>query len=391
MNKTPIRYLIILLAKIVLLIVSIVESIALFPYLLSTYYNFPLNKSFTGNILFNPYQTIDSSARFIKANFHAHSREYSGVTDGHSSEQELFAGYKAMKYDVVGLSNYQTINQTFSADSGYVPLYEHGYNAWKRHHVCIGANEVTWWDYILFQSIHQKQDMIFRLKPTMDVVAIAHPKFRNSFEPDDFTKLTDYNCIEVLNHYRTSDEAWDSALSTGHPAWIVADDDSHNVAAEGETGVCWTMIAANPVRDEITKALKEGRAYGVQGKNGQNQNKLKSFETKGLLCTVRCDSIADSIQFIGQGGKVASVAILTDCASYSFGNNDTYVRLKIFTKGSVMWLNPIFRTADGTIPYPHAEVSLTNTWLWRTAWFGVCIGLVVTVLRKRNKSKTNIL
>ena len=151
------------------------------------------------------------------------------------------------------------------------------------------------------------------------------------------------------------------------------------------------MIAANPVRDEITKALKEGRAYGVQGKNGQNQNKLKSFETKGLLCTVRCDSIADSIQFIGQGGKVASVAILTDCASYSFGNNDTYVRLKIFTKGSVMWLNPIFRTADGTIPYPHAEVSLTNTWLWRTAWFGVCIGLVVTVLRKRNKSKTNIL
>lgn len=385
MNKTPIRFLITLLVKIVLIVISIAAAIVLFPYSLSTYYRFPLNKPFEGNILYNPYQSIDSSARFIKANFHAHSHAYSGVTDGHSSEQELFSGYKSMKYDVVGLSNYQTINRTFSSDSGYVPVYEHGYNVWKRHHVCIGANEVTWWDYILFQSIHQKQDMIFRLKPTMDVVAIAHPKFRNSFEPDDFTKLTGYDCIEVLNHYRTSDEAWDSALSTGHPAWIVADDDSHNVAAKGETGVCWTMIAANPVRSEITKALKTGRAYGVQGNNGQNTNSLRSLQTNGLQCIVQCDSIADSIQFIGQGGKVVSTAFRSDRAVYSLDNSDTYIRLKIFTKGSVIWLNPIFRTTDGSVPHVSSEVNTTTTWLWRITWFGAYLFLFVLVSKKARK------
>ncbi len=385
MDKKPFRFFLPLLLKIALGIGIISVLIALFPYLLSTFYNFPVNKPFAGDILYNPYQTIDSNTRFIKANFHAHSHAYSGVTDGHSSEQELFNGYKAMKYDVAGISNYQTVNNTFSSDSGYIPLYEHGYNVWKRHHVCIGANEVTWWDYILFQSIHQKQDMIFRLKPTMDVVAIAHPKFRNSFEPEDFTKLTDYNCIEVLNHYRTSDEAWDSALSTGHPAWIVADDDSHNVKADGETGVCWTMIASPLQRSEITQALKEGRSYGVQGKHGRNSNTLRSLQTDDLRCIVRCESFADSIQFIGQGGKVKSIVFQTDTASYTFRKDDTYIRIKVFTDNSVIWMNPVFRTPKGTIDYIHAEVNQLNTWLWRAICFGICISLITVTVHKRKK------
>ncbi|MBI3258267.1 MAG: hypothetical protein HYZ54_02120 [Ignavibacteriae bacterium] len=388
MNKNPFKFILLLFAKFVLTLVLSAVVIALFPYSLSNVYDFPLNNPFSGNILYNPYQSVDSNTRLIKANFHAHSRAYSGATDGHSSEQELFSAYKSMKYDVVGLSNYQTINQTFNLDSGYIPLYEHGYNVWKRHHVCIGANEVTWWDYILFQSIHQKQDMIFHLKPTMDVLAIAHPKFRNSFEPDDFTKLTGYDCIEVLNHYRTSDEAWDSALSTGHPVWIVADDDSHNVSADGETGVCWTMIAAQTVqRSEITKALKEGRGYGVQGKHGINPNKLKSLETDGLRCTVRCDSIADSIQFIGQKGIIKLTSYLTNNISYSFDRNDTYIRVKIFNNGSILWLNPVFRTSKGILPYVHAEINTINTWLWRIVWFGICLCLAAIAIRKKRKSK----
>lgn len=372
-----------LLLRIVFTVIVSAIVIVLLPYSFTNIYNFPSPQPFSGNILYNPYQKILNNTRFSKANFHAHSHAYSGVTDGHSTDKELFDGYKSMNYDVVGISNYQTINKVFSSDSGYIPLYEHGYNVWKRHHICIGAREVTWWDYILFQSLHQKQDMIFRLKPTMDVLAIAHPKFRNSFEASDFTQLTDYDCIEVLNHYRTSSEAWDSALSTGHPAWIVADDDSHDVKADGETGVCWTMIAAPPIRSEITNALKLGQSYGVEGKSGVNNNGLQSLRTIGLQCFLQCDSIADSIQFIGHGGKIKAVDYRTGASSYSFDNTDTYIRIKIFTGNSCMWLNPIFRTHHGTVAAIHATENTIATWIWRITSIGLWLGILIVMIRKR--------
>ncbi len=212
-----------LILKVLVGILSIAVLIALLPYCFSAVYDFPRAQPFSGELLYNPYTSIP---RLIKANFHAHATAYKGVTDGHTSEREMYDAYKSMHYDVVGISNYQTIDSTFKADSGYIPLYEHGYNLWKRHHLPLGAREVSYWDYILFQSIHQKQDMIERLVPTTGALAIAHPKFRGSFEPEDFTKLTGYTCIEVLNHYRTSNEAWDSALSAGRAAWILADDDA---------------------------------------------------------------------------------------------------------------------------------------------------------------------
>ncbi len=381
---------IVLLRILIIVFVSVIV-IVLSPYSFTTIYNFPSPQPFSGNILYNPYQSLSNNTRFCKANLHAHSHAYSGVTDGHSTDKELFDGYKSMNYDVVGISNYQTINQAFSSDSGYIPLYEHGYNAWKRHHICIGANEVTWWDYILFQSLHQKQDMIFRLKPTIDVLAIAHPKFRNSFNASDFTELTDYDCIEVLNHYRTSSEAWDSALSTGHPVWIVADDDSHNVKADGETGVCWTMIAAPPIRREITKALKHGQCYGVEGKHGINNNGLQLLQTIGLQCFIQCDSIADSVQFIGQGGKIKAVHYRIDTSSYTFDNYDTYIRIKIFRGNSCMWLNPIFRTPHGGIVPIHATENTIATWLWRVASIGSWLGILIVVIRKKTFRRKHLL
>ncbi|MBS1537011.1 MAG: hypothetical protein JST20_04615 [Bacteroidetes bacterium] len=371
------------LTNFLLFLITISVVVTLFPYSFASFYDFPPSIPFSGNKLYNPYNSVSKETRFIKANFHAHSHAYSGVTDGHSTEQDLFLGYKSMNYDVIGISNYQTINSTFGSDSGYVPVYEHGYNLWKRHHVCIGAKEVTCWDYLLFQSIHQKQDMIFRLKPTIDVLAIAHPKFRNSFEPNDFTQLTDYDCIEVLNHYRTSESAWDSALSAGRSAWIIADDDSHNVKANGETGVCWTMIASKPNRSEIVEALKNGKSYGVEGKYGLNQNKLLSLKTDNLQCKITCESPADSIQFIGQKGQLKATDYKTKTSNYTFSQNDTYIRIKVFTNGSCMWLNPIFRTDNGAIISLHSTENLSKTWLWRIGWLLLWMSFIYSIYKKR--------
>lgn len=347
-------------------ILTFAVFIALLPYCFSAVYDFPAAQPFTGELLYNPYTSIP---RLIKANFHAHATAYKGVTDGHTTENEMHDTYNSMNYDIVGVSNYQTIDSTFKADSGYIPLYEHGYNLWKRHHIPLGAREVSYWDYILFQSIHQKQDMIERLMPTAGALAIAHPKFRGSFDPEDFTKLTGYTCIEVLNHYRTSNEAWDSALSAGRAAWILADDDTHNSKADGETGVCWTMIAtSSPHQDSVIHALRNGRMYGVSGKHGVNQNSLVGVETHGLMCSITCEKPADSIIFIGQNGSIHHKIYNNASADYAFNANDTYIRAMIYTKEHTMWLNPIIRVNTSGLHHLHVTENGLLTWLWRLGW-----------------------
>ncbi|MBK9248042.1 MAG: hypothetical protein IPM69_08025 [Ignavibacteria bacterium] len=364
-----------LILKVIVSILSIALLVALIPYCFSGMYDFPPPQPFSGEYLYNPYNSIP---RLIKANFHAHATAYKGVTDGHTTESEMYDVYKSMNYDVVGISNYQTIDSTFKADSGYIPLYEHGYNLWKRHHIALGANEISWWDYILFQSIHQKQDILHRLLPTTDALAIAHPKFRDSFDPDDFTQLTDYTCIEVLNHYRTSDEAWDSALSAGRAAWILADDDSHNSKSDGETGVCWTMIAsASPDHDSIISSIKAGRMYGVSGIRGKNLNLLNHVKTQGLSCYFTFEMPADSIHIIGQHGKLLQRLFGSNKAVYTFSEHDTYIRAKVYTREHTMWLNPIFRVSNSGIVHQHSSQNFLFTWLWRLGW---CGGLIIFTL-----------
>lgn len=373
--------------RILLGIVGLALLLALLPYCFSAVYDFPAAEPFTGDSLYNPYSSIP---HFVKANFHAHATAYKGVTDGHTSEHEMYSAYKAMNYDIVGISNYQTIDTTFRHDSGYIPLYEHGYNLFKRHHIALGAREVSYWDYLLFQTIDQKQDMLKRLSSTTRAVAIAHPKFRGSFDPEDFTRLTDYTCIEVLNHYRTSAEAWDSALSSGYAAWILADDDTHDSRSDGETGVCWTMIAtSSPQQDSVIHAIQNGRMYGVSGKHGMNVNTLRSVSTNGMECSFTFGHAADSILLIGQNGTIHRKFYRSDSARYTFGSQDTYIRAMVCTGEHTMWLNPIIRIHSSGLQHRHAEENILLTWLWRLGWSSGLLLLIRQIskaARKKNRA-----
>jgi hypothetical protein len=369
------------------------------PYALyTTIYDFPAAMPFRGSHWYNPYQPQKGSALdtlgWRKANFHGHTREWKGLTDGKSSFEEFFRTYKQMGYYSVGISNYQTISAHFADDPGYIPCYEHGYNVWKRHHVCIGANRVIWLDFLFGQSLHHKQSMIDHLQGSTDIIAIAHPKFRGSFDAPDFSALTGYNCIEVLNHYRTSDIQWDSALSAGRPAWIAADDDTHNVREKGETGVCWTMIYApqqNPDRKDLLQAMACGKAIGVQGSGGRQDILPLSVEIIGdtILHIVMQDTAA-SIELIGQGAQQKAIYKNISTINYRVQSSDTYIRPIIRSKNCVLWLNPILRTADGRAPTaPQAKPNMPSTIFYRSMWFmgyGIVI-VVFYILRKRRRQK----
>ena len=226
------------------------------------------------------------------------------------------------------------------------------------------------------------------MKPTVDVLAIAHPKFRGSFDAEDFKYLSNYDCIEVLNHYRISDIQWDSALSAGYPAWIVGDDDTHNAKADGETGVCWTMIHApgKANRKELTQSLKHGRAFGVTGKRGQVgiYPFQYSIEADSILRIAVSDT-AKNIEVIGQNGKLMQSDTNVLSTRYTFRDSDTYIRVKIYSDSSILWMNPIMRGDGKSNIQP--TINTIQTFAYRGAWFTgyAIIGLIIFRLKRSKK------
>lgn len=343
-------------------------------YAVCPIYDFPESRVFTGTQWYNPYQNLTTNqSLWFKANFHAHSRAWGGLTNGKQNPLDLYRHYESMGYHSIGLSNYHQISPPFGADSIHVPVYEHGYNVKKSHRLAIGAREVIWIDFPFGQTLHHKQYIIERLRNTAEVVTIAHPRFVNGHTPNDFRYLTGYHCIEVLNHFRISDEHWDSCLSAGRLHWILADDDTHDIRNPEETGAIWTMIYAPSNRNtNIYHALKNGRHFGVHSKEfnprGHLDNTLLAVQIHHDTLMVHCKNPAKQITVIGQFGMVRDSVHNSTDMRYALKPDDTYIRIVIQNAGTTWYLNPIVRYNGSTPPHfaqPLATVNNTLTWLFR--------------------------
>ena len=330
-------------------------------------YNFSEPTAFNGNEWYNPYSTIDTNHLRL-SNFQIQSKSYGGVTNGrNNSSERVFSTYKNLGYDVITISDYMKIN-TYSEDSlPHVTVYEHGYGAFKNHQVCLGASEVMWLDFPLFQSKNSKQFVLNELKKKNKCVAIAHPSLRDAYSVEDMKVLRGYDLIEALRNFKNSLELWDAALSSGNPVFLIADDDAHNLDKPNDYGRVATVIhSANTAEDSLLSALKKGSAYGlvVQTPEGDSHEaKAKRFKKlpQMLAHTVASDSVhlqfSDSIRelkAVGQDGKVLlDLALNNQSSSYTFALADVshFVRFEVKMKdGSKIDTNPIIRSDDGKIP-----------------------------------------
>lgn len=372
-----------LLVKFVFFIVCTGLFVISLQYAVCPIYDFPESRPFSGNQWFNPYHNItNEQMKWYKANFHAHSRAWSGLTNGKQNPLELYRHYEGMGYHTIGLSNYHQISPPLGADSIHIPVYEHGYNVKKSHRLAIGAREIVWIDFPFGQTLHHKQYILERLRNSAEIVAIAHPRFVNGHNPDNFQYLTNFDCIEVLNHFRISDEHWDSCLSAGRLHWILADDDTHDITNPEETGAIWTMICASSNRNtHIYEALRNGRHFGVLAKKnnprGQSDNFLRCVQIQNDTLIVSCEKTAEGIVCIGQYGKVRDSINNSNDIRYALQPDDTYIRIVIHNAGTTLYLNPIVRYTGNTPPHvaqPIATVNSTLTWLFRSGCLAVyCI------------------
>ena len=346
---------------IILAFVTLVVAISLF----RPSYSFDEPKPFRGSYLHNPYKDMKPD-NWIQANFHAHTRQFGGITNGRVNTNEMLdSAYSALGFDHIGISDYNKINYYDSASPNFIPTYEHGYGIFKIHQLCIGAEKVRRLDYLAFQNLSMKQHTLNRLAKQTRLVIPAHPSFvKNGYLVEDMKYLSNYKLMEVLNGFRISTAHWDTALSNGHLVYLIGNDDSHDVNDITYVGRRFTMINApenNP--EQLMQALENGNAVGVDfsvrpgetwGQKVQriknNLPYIKQVELKGDTLLVSASKPFAKIRFIGQNGVELDVQKYKRTGMYVIKPNDNYVRVELsFNDWTRLYLNPITRHESSEI------------------------------------------
>jgi len=384
-------------------------------YFWAPVYDFPEPKPFSGDKFFNPYEGLDSTG-WRKTNFHFHAREWWGLTAGRkNTARELYRVYrKLLRYDAPQISNYQSISTEFKDSAFYIPVYEHGFGLRKKHQMLIGAKEVLWLDYSIVQNLNHKQHILNLLRPRSEIVAIAHPDWEEGYSLRDMKYLSNYDLLEVLDNNWRSLPQWDAALSSGHPAWILADDDAHNIENPYQIQRCATYIHS-PVlqRDSIIRSLKSGRAYGVEiymGNNWTFEQKagwarriphLRYVRMAGDTLKVSVSGEVFKVMFIGQDGRIRKSVYSDTSLWYRFTPADTYIRVVIvfiahhthptIGMGDIFYLNPVFRYS-GQFPVNDlkAEINWPRTWIFRFLTFGSLIAILWAILHLKKSRKSRL-
>lgn len=375
----------------------ILIGILIMYYLLAPVYKFSGPVPFTGDKLYNPYQSIDSSA-WKKYNFQVQSKAWLGITDGRKNTNELIDSiYNVLGFDHVATSDYQKINTFGKSNPAFIPTYEHGYNIFKTHQVCINTDKVLWVDLMFGQTLSMKQWVIDQLNEHAEIVVLAHPLLRDGYTINDMKYLTNYEAIEVLNNLRVSDEHWDAALSSGQIAYIIANDDAHDVMNTNEVGRRFTMInSISLAKDSIMSSLNKGAAYGMDFYRMEETMSHKAERSKHIPHLITANLISDTFEvtvsdfatqfkFIGKNGVELLTLKNSKSATYIIADDDPYVRTEItFPDASIMYLNPIIRyQGDEPVTLKTAEVDTSATMRLRILYF--VIALIIAYLFSKNR------
>ena len=340
---------------VILGFVAIVIAVSLF----RPSYSFDEPKPFQGSYLHNPYENMNPD-NWIQANFHAHTRQFGGFTNGRVNTNEMVDSvYSVLGFDHIGISDYNKINYYDSANPSFIPTYEHGYGLFKIHQLCIGAEKTRRLDYFAFQNLSMKQHTLNRLAKQTRLVVAAHPSFvKHGYRVEDMKYLSNYKLMEVLNGFATSTAHWDTALSNGHLVYIIGNDDSHDVTDITEVAFRFTMVNAHENEaEQLLQALESGNSVGVAFSLIWGEHQLKKMKRlkKDLPRVMQVDLRADTllisvsqpfseIRFIGQEGKELDVQKDNLTAFYVVKAEDTYVRTEVeFKDGTTLYLNPITR------------------------------------------------
>jgi hypothetical protein len=224
----------------------------------------------------------------------------------------------------------------------------------------------------------------------------VHPTYRKALSSNDLKYLGNYNCLEIANHERLFTASYDTVLSNGHPVFIMADDDCHDLTNIKEVNNSFNVINTDLVKDSILNALSYGRSFGVKLNASTfktNEDKREAFLNLPKInkITFQNDTFRVSlsqsvktIKFIGQHG--IEIGRFTDCSrgSYIFRKEDTYIRTEIeCNDGTLYFLNPLFRYDGIRLTDFVPTFNVFKTWTWRLTFFCLLLLIFIIWYRKR--------
>lgn len=365
------------------------------------FYSFDEPEPFQGDYLHNPYQDMNPN-NWIQANFHAHTRQFGGLTNGRVNTNEMVDSvYTSLGFNHVGLSDYNKINYYDSANPSYIPAYEHGYGIFKIHQLCIGAEKVRRLDFFAFQNLNMKQHTLNRLEKQTRLAIPAHPSFvKKGYLVEDMKYLSNYKLMEVLNGFRISTVHWDTALSNGHLVYLIGNDDSHDVTDVTDVATRFTMInSPENEAEQLLTSLENGNAYAVDfpiDRKETLEQKIKRLkknlpyitqvELKGDTLLIAADKNISKIRFIGQNGKELDTQKNIKTACYVIQPEDNYVRTELkFKDGTTLYLNPITRHDNNNIVKQRLDhINYPKTIILWTIYSIILGFIALRIIRKTN-------
>ncbi len=334
-------------------------------------YHYEAPRPFSGKGWYNPFD--QDSLSWSRANFHIHSRTWGGLTSGKNTPSVIDSAYRSLGFAYYGISDYQQVNPTSP-----IPLYEHGWGLRKFHQLVFAPQTILWWDFPWPFTRDIYQSVLSHLHETASLIAIAHPFF-NPYQtcPGDVLRhLGGYHAIEVLNRYGDSISEWDSALSAGHYATLLANDNVHDVHNPHQITTRWTEILLPPQAspDQLLQTLLQGKTIGYKNIHAVPiaGGDYPIFRQIRVVCDsllVAVSEKVDSIRVVGQGGQVRAVAAGVDRLSYPIREEDRYLRVEFYTPRVVAYTSALCR-GEGPLRRPPPPENWFLTWLWRLILLG---------------------
>ena len=354
-----------LLSRLLRGLLTIVGSILFLLFLtlvvtgVSPIYDFREPRVFSGPDIFNPYRDMDTANCWKRASLHTHTR-VKGPFPPNESEAwpaEVYEAYEKLGYDIVTFSNHNELTVHPFDSTLQVNVYEQGYSPFKFHKLVFGSDRVKHFDPVLPLLASQQQFELNRLGKGADLVQINHPYRTVGLPESHLQALSGYQLMELDTHISTQNEYWDWALSSGHYSFGVANDDCHHPGNHWQIGIRCTFLCTPSGRyEDLLKTLRSGAFYAMrvpdygdgdwEVKYAKNRELpfIRDIGLEGDTVFMTLSGPADSIRVNGQDHAVLALVHQTDSITYSFRQEDPYVRLTaFFPDGAVIYTNPFAR------------------------------------------------
>lgn len=350
-------------------------------------YNQPKQQKFTGSSFYNPYEKYDN-ATYYRASFHTYAKDnlktYIDLEYGYAYSSEY------SKYDKLFPPIKLHIKSPNIAQPDFIVFNK----TKKRYSANKYANSPH---LIIFTNFSSIQFMINSLiTNTGDYLSALISPVEN-IDIKYMPKLTNYNLIEILYGDENSVNYWDTALSNGRPALLLASDKIDDDSDFSHFAKNITMIPVSPDTDnvsEIYQALKTGAAYAYSLSDNITslplQDKLNalnslpyptSLQINNNELTVKFNENVAKIVFSADNGKIVKEVENVSQAMYNITDNESYVRVTAyFDKGSAMYFNPVIKSENSIQPkMPEVQLNYPLTIL---KWFipGIIILCIFTLI-----------